>query len=138
MVYKPMKIVESVKEDLDSLKFHEKETYSEVIKRLIEENKQLKKDKVKLYQLVLKTTGSVGLANNVHKATYFIANVIEDKATNEEEKLHDLEHYLKEMLVEDQQSVLTAIDILKDVDSGTSEDSLNVLDKFENYVKTSS
>jgi predicted CopG family antitoxin len=131
-----VKIEETVKEDLDSLKFYEKETYSDVIKRLIEENKELKKDKAKLYQLVLKTTDSVGLANNVHKATYFIANVIEDKATSEEEKLQVLEHYLKEMLVEDQHSILEAIDILKDV--GTSEDSLIVLAKFEKYVKTSS
>ena len=135
MALKPMKIEEEVKEDLDSLKFYENESYTSVIKRLVEENKQLKEDKLKLYKLALRTEDSVALVNNVHKATYFIANVIEDVGTAEEDKLQVLETYLSEMLASDPTSILTAIDILKD---GTEEDVPEVLTKFENYVKTSS
>ena len=132
---KPMKIEATVKEDLDSIKFYENESYTSVIKRLIEENKQLKEDKKKLYKIVLATEDSVALVNNVHKATYFIANVIEDVGTTEEEKLQVLKTYLKGMLEEDPDSILTSIDILKDSTSGSSED---ILTKFENYIKTSS
>lgn len=135
MALKPMKIEEDVKEDLDSLKYYPNEAYTSVIKRLIEENKQLKEDKKQLYKLILRTEDSVALVNNVHKATYFIAKVIEDVATPEEDKLQVLETYLKGMLEEDPDSILTSIDILKD---GASEDSIKILTKFENYVKTSS
>lgn len=132
---KPMKIEAAVKKDLDSLKFYENESYTSVIKRLIEENKQLKEDKKQLYKLALKTEDSVALINNVHKATYFIANVIEDVGTTEEEKLQVLKTYLKEMLETDPTSILESIEILKDM---ASDESLVILTKFENYVKTSS
>ena len=132
---KLMKIEATVKEDLDSLKYYENESYTSVIKRLIEENKQLKEDKKALYKMALKTEDSVALVNNVHKATYFIAKVIEDVTTPEEDKLQVLETYLQDMLAEDPTSILEAIDILKDM---TSEDSTEILVKLENYVKTSS
>ena len=132
---KPMKIEAAVKEDLDSLKYYENESYTSVIKRLIEENKQLKEDKKQLYKLALKTEDSIALVNNVHKATYFIAKVIEDVGTAEEEKLQVLKTYLKEMLEEDPTSILESIEILKDM---ASDESLVILAKFENYVKTSS
>ena len=132
---KPMKIEATVKEDLDSIKFYENESYTSVIKRLIEENKQLKEDKKQLYKLALKTEDSVDLVNNVHKATYFIAKVIEDVGTTEEEKLEVLKTYLSEMLVEDSASILDSIEILKDM---YSDSTLDILTKFENYVKTSS
>ena len=132
---KPMKIEAAVKKDLDSLKFYENESYTSVIKRLIEENKQLKEDKKQLYKLALKTEDSVALINNVHKATYFIAKVIEDVGTTEEEKLQVLKTYLKEMLETDSTSILESIEILKDM---ASDESLVILTKFENYVKTSS
>ena len=135
MALKPMKIEEDVKKDLDNIKYYPNEAYTSVIKRLIEENKQLKEDKKQLYKLILKTEDSVALINNVHKATYFIAKVIEDVATTEEEKLQVLETYLQEMLKEDPDSILTSIEILKD---GASEESIEILTKFENYVKTSS
>lgn len=135
MALKLMKIEEDVKEDLDSIKFYENESYTSVIKRLIEENKQLKEDKVQLYKLALATEDSVALTNNVHKATYFISKVVEDVGTTEEEKLQVLKTYLKGMLEEDSDSILTSIDIVKDV---ASEDSIELLVKFENYVKTSS
>ena len=132
---KQVKLNAEVKAELDSLKYYENDSYSTVIKRLIEENKQLKEDKKQLYKMALRTEDSVALVNNVHKATYFIAKVIEDVATTEEEKLQVLETYLQEMLKEDPDSILTSIEILKD---GTSEGSLKILTKFENYVRTSS
>ena len=85
--------------------------------------------------MALATEDSAALINNVHKATYFIAKVIEDVGTTEEEKLQVLKTYLKEMLEEDPTSILTAIEILKDM---AEESSLDILTKFENYVKTSS
>lgn len=132
---KQVKLNSEVKAELDSLKYYENDSYSTVIKRLIEENKQLKEDKVNLFKLVLKTEDSVALVNNKHKATYFIATVLEDVATPEEDKLQVLETYLQEMLKEDSDSILTSVEILKDMASGTN---LELLTKFENYVRTSS
>lgn len=132
---KPMKIEATVKEDLDSLKYYENESYTSVIKRLIEENKQLKEDKKELYKLALRTEDSAALFNNVHKASYFITLVVEDVGTTEEEKLQVLETYLNEMLKEDPDSILTSVEILKD---GASEGTIEILTKLENYVRTSS
>lgn len=131
---KLVKIEATVKADLDSLKYYENESYTSVIKRLIEENKQLKEDKIQLYKLLLTTEDSVNLVNNVHKATYFIIQVLEDKTTAKEDKLEVLEHYLQGMLKEDFNSILDSIEIIKDSVENVPE----VLVKFENYVKTSS
>ena len=130
-----IKLPKKLKEELDLIKYYETEPVYNVVKRLIEENKQLKEDKKELYKMALATEDSAALINNVHKATYFIAKVIEDVGTTEEEKLHVLKTYLKEMLEEDPTSILTAIEILKDM---AEESSLDILTKFENYVKTSS
>ena len=130
-----IKLPKKLKEELDSIKYYETEPVYNVVKRLIEENKQLKEDKKELYKMALATEDSAALINNVHKATYFIAKVIEDVGTAEEEKLQVLKTYLSEMLEEDPTSILTAIEILKDMAEGSS---LDILTKFENYVKTSS
>ena len=130
-----IKLPKKLKEELDSIKYYETEPVYNVVKRLIEENKQLKEDKKELYKLALRTEDSAALFNNVHKATYFIAKVVEDVGTTEEEKLQVLKTYLKEMLETDPTSILESIEILKDM---ASEDSIEVLIKFENYVKTSS
>lgn len=130
-----IKLPKKLKEELDSIKYYETEPVYNVVKRLIEENKQLKEDKKELYKMALATEDSAALINNVHKATYFIAKVIEDVGTTEEEKLQVLKTYLSEMLEEDPTSILTAIEILKDMAEGSS---LDILTKFENYVKTSS
>ena len=139
--YSTIRIKSSLRNVLDSYKV-EAESYSVVMTNLINENKRLKEDveylkeeKKDLYKLALKTSDSAALINNIHKATYFIAKVIEDVGTTEEEKLQVLKTYLKEMLEEDPTSILTAIEILKDM---AEESSLDILTKFENYVKTSS
>ena len=112
----------------------EEKVRQEYIKRLVEDNKALREDKKQLYKLALKTEDSVALINNVHKATYFIAKVIENNGTDEKAKLEVLETYLSEMLREDPTSILDSIEILRD---GASQDTLNILDKFENYIRTS-
>ena len=104
-------------------------------KKLKESVEYLKEDKQKLYKLALGSSDSVALVNNVHKATYFIAKVVEDVATPEEDKLQVLEHYLQEMLETDPNSILDSIEILK---NSYAEDVPEVLSKFENYVRTSS
>lgn len=131
---KLVKIEATVKEDLDKLKFYENESYTSVIKRLVEDNKQLREDKTQLYKLALKTEDSIALVNNVHKATYFIAKVIEDKGTSENDKLKVLETYLSEMLETDPTSILDSIAILKD--GVENEANISILDKFEKYVRT--
>lgn len=132
---KQVKIHEDVKAELDSLKYYENDSYSTVIKRLIEENKQLRADKIKLYKLALKTEDSPALINNVHRATYFIAIVVYDVGTDAAEKLKVLETYLSEMIVEDSAAVLDGVEILKD--GAEDGNVISVLDKFENYVRTS-
>lgn len=133
-----IKIPKGLKDELSSLKFYEKEPNYNVIKRLIEENKQLKEDKKQLYKLALASEDSVALINNVHKVTYFIAKVVEDLGTSEKEKLQVLETYLNEMLKEDHDSILTSINILKDIlEDGSSGSVLDILVKFENYVRAS-
>lgn len=130
-----IKIPKELKEELISLKFYESESIYNVVKRLVEENKQLKEDKKQLYKMALKTEDSVALVNNVHKATYFIDSVVEDVGTSEEEKLQVLKTYLKEMLETDPTSILESIELLKDM---ALDSTLDILTKFENYVKTSS
>ena len=66
MVLKQIKITESVKNELDSLK-HEKETYNLVIQRLIKENAELKADKEKLFKIALANANS----NEQHSFFYF-------------------------------------------------------------------
>ena len=130
-----IKIPKTLRKELTDLKFYEAEPIYNVVKRLIEENKQLKENKVNLYKMALKTSDSVALITNVHKATYFIGLVIEDKSTAEEDKLQVLETYLSEMIEEDSASVIDSIEILKD---GASEGTTEILTKLENYVRTSS
>ena len=128
-----IRINDLVKEELDSIKYYETDSYSDLIKRIIEENKQLQEDKKNLYKILLNNEDSVDLTNNVSKATYFIANVISEENTSEAEKLEVLETYLAEIITSDSASIIGSIEILKDSSSGKS---LDILTKFENYVRT--
>jgi len=130
---KQVKLNSEVKSELDSLKYYENDSYSNVIKRIIEENKQLKEDKKQLYKFALANENSIAVFNNVHKVTYFIATVIEDSGTSEEEQLQVLKTYLENIINSDPNIILDSIEILKDLPEGLP----NVLVKFENYVKTS-
>ena len=138
--YSTIRIKNDLRKELDSLKV-EAESYSVVIANLINENKKLesyveylKEDKAKLYKLALATSDSVALVNNVHKATYFIALVVNDISSTEEEQLQDLKKYLKEMLEDNPEDVVATIENFKDMLGTIEKDVPEVLLAFEDYV----
>jgi len=139
--YTTIKITNNVKDKLLELKV-DNEGYSVIIANLLEENKKLKEDveylkedKSKLYKLALATSDSVALVNNIHKVTFFIALVVNDVSSTEEEKLTDLKKYLKEMLATDKDSVIASIDNLKDMLASEEASVPEVLLAFESYVE---
>ena len=138
--YSTIRIRSSLRTELDSHKV-ENESYSVVITNLINENARLKEDveylkeeKKDLFKLALRTSDSVALVNNVHKATYFIVKVISDRTLEPEEQLKLLEEYLSEMLASDKASVIATIDNLKDMLATEEEAVPEVLVEFEEYV----
>ena len=139
--YSTIRIKNDLRKELDSLKI-EAESYSVVIAKLIEENSKLKEDveylkedKQKLYKLVLKTSDSVALVNDIHKISYFIGLVVNDVSSTEEEKLQDLKTYLKEMLEENPEGVKATIEIFKEMLELEEVDLPEVLVEFEKYVE---
>ena len=136
-----IKITNAVKDKLLNLKI-DNESYSVIIANLLEENERLKEDvaylkeeKKDLYKLALKTSDSVALINNVHKATYFRVKVIEDKTLDNAEQLRQLKEYLSEMLASDKDSVIATIKNLKEMLELEEADVPEVLVEFENYVQ---
>ena len=139
--YSTIRIKNSLRKELDSLKV-ESETYTVVISKIIEENlrlketvEYLKEDKQKLYKLALETSDSVALVNNIHKATYFIALVLNDISLSSEEQLQELKTYLQEMLESNPSDVIATIDNLKDMLATEEADVPEVLIDFEDYVR---
>ena len=135
-----IKITNTVKDKLLELKV-DNEGYSTIIANLLIENEKLKADveylkeeKKDLYKLALKTSDSVALVNNVHKATYFITKVISDSTLKYTEKLEQLEEYLSEMLATDKDSVIAAIDNILDMLATEEADVPEVLIQFKKYV----
>ena len=132
---KPMKIEATVKEDLDSIKYYENESYTSVIKRLIEENKQLKEDKKQLFQLLINEDELDISRSNFNKVYGFI--LATDNINNAEEvKLQVMEIYLKDIIEEDPSSVVEAVEML--IETTVNKNSIDTLTKFKNYVLTSS
>ena len=136
-----IKITNAVNDKLLNLKI-DNESYSVIIANLLEENERLKEDvaylkeeKKDLYKLALKTSDSVALINNVHKATYFIVKVIEDKTLDNAEQLRQLKEYLSEMLASDKDSVIATIKNLKEMLELEEADVPELLVEFENYVQ---
>ena len=135
-----LKISEELKEELNNYRY-EKEAYHVVIKRILEENKQLKedveylkKDKEQLYKLVLKTEDSIAFPNNVHRAFYVIIKVIEDNYLTSEEQLARLEHYLAKLIEEDLASVIDAVDNIKEMLVLENLPENEVLVEFEKWL----
>jgi len=131
MALKLMKIEESVKEDIDILKNYENESYTSIIKRIIEENNELREDKASLFKVILKE-------NELNKTSlsiyYFIANVIDNTEASDEDKLQVLEKYLNPYIEVEPKAVLDNIDYFKiNIEDAVPE----VLIKFEKYVKSS-
>ena len=132
---KPMKIEATVKEDLDSIKYYENESYTSVIKRLIEENKQLKEDKKQLFQLLINEDELDISGSNFNKVYGFI--LATDNINNAEEvKLQVMESYLKDIIEEDPSSVVEAVEML--IETTVNKNTIDTLTKFKNYVLTSS
>jgi len=135
MALKLMKIEETVKEDLDSIKYYPNEAYTSVIKRLIEENKQLKEDKKQLFQLLINEDELDISGSNFNKVYGFI--LATDNINNTEEvKLQVMEIYLKDIIEEDPSSVIEAVEML--IETTVNKNSIDTLTKFKNYVLTSS
>ncbi len=133
--FKQVKLNEEVKLELDSLKYYENDSYSNVIKRLIEENKQLKEDKKQLFHLLINKDDLDIKGNNFNKVYGFLL-ALDNIENTEEIQLQVMEIYLKDIIKTDPNSVLDAIDFLKD--NTVNEDAISTLVKFENYVRTSS
>lgn len=132
---KLMKIEENVKEDLDSLKYYGNESYTSVVKRLIEENNQLKEDKKQLFHLLINEDKLEIEGTNFNKVYGFIL-AVDNIENTEEVKLQVLEIYLKDIIEEDPSSVIEAVDML--IETTFNKESVSTLKKFKNYVKTSS
>ena len=131
--YTTMRITNTVKDKLEDLKI-DNESLSNVIARLIEDNKQLRKDKDTLYKIALRTSNSIAFPNNIHRATFFISRCLFDTGISEDDKLDDLKKYLNEMLSTDSTSVIDSIDNLKDMFVSDGEEIPGTLVKFESYV----
>ena len=129
-----IKISSEVKDKLAHLKL-DNEGYSVVIARLIEENKQLREDKANLYKMALRTSDSVALPNNIHKATYVITRIISDIGINDSEKLELMKTNLSEMLETDPTSIIDTINNLKQMLILDGAEVPTVLNEFENYIK---
>lgn len=131
--YTTMRITNTVKDKLEDLKI-DNESLSNVIARLIEDNKQLRKDKDTLYKIALRTSNSIAFPNNIHRATFVIVRCLFDTGISEDDKLDDLKKYLNEMLSTDSTSVIDSIDNLKDMFVSDGEEIPGTLVKFESYV----
>ena len=132
---KQVKLNAEVKAELDSLKYYENDSYSTVIKRLIEENKQLKEDKKQLFQLLINKDNLEIEGTNFNKVYGFLLSL--DNIENAEEvKLQVMEIYLKQVIEEDPDSVIEAVEMV--IENSVNEEIISTLEKFKNYVRTSS
>lgn len=130
-----IKLPKTLKEELDSLKYYEKEPVYNVVKRLIVENNQLKEDKKQLFQLLINKDELTLEGTNFNKVYGFLLSL--DNIDNAEEvQLQVMEIYLKDIIEEDPTSVIEAVDML--IETTVNENTISTLKKFKNYVKTSS
>ena len=131
--YTTMRITNNVKSKSEDMKI-DNESLSNVIARLIEENKQLRQDKDTLYKIALRTSNSIAFPNNIHRATFVLTRCLFDTGISENKKLDDMKKYLSEMLSSDPTSVIDSIDNLKDMIQSDGEELPQVLIQFEDYV----
>ena len=128
-----IKIPKKLKEEVEALKYYEKEPIYNVVKRLIEDNKQLKEDKKQLFQLLINKDELDISGNNFNKVYSFL--LATDNIENSEEvKLQVMEIYLKDIIETDPSSVIDAVEML--IENTVDENSIATLTKFKNYVKT--
>ena len=130
-----IKIPKKLKEEVEALKYYEKEPIYNVVKRLIEDNKQLKEDKKQLFQLLINKDELDISGNNFNKVYSFL--LATDNIENSGEvQLQVMEIYLKDIIETDPSSVIGAVEML--IENTVDENSIATLTKFKNYVLTSS
>ena len=130
-----IKIPKKLKEEVEALKYYEKEPIYNVVKRLIEDNKQLKKNKKQLFQLLINKDELDISGNNFNKVYSFL--LATDNIENSGEvQLQVMEIYLKDIIETDPSSVIGAVEML--IENTVDENSIATLTKFKNYVLTSS
>ena len=130
-----IKIPKKLKEEVEALKYYEKEPIYNVVKRLIEDNKQLKEDKKQLFQLLINKDELDISGNNFNKVYSFL--LATDNIENSGEvQLQVMEIYLKDIIETDPSSVIGAVEM--QIENTVDENSIATLTKFKNYVLTSS
>ena len=132
-----IRIYSSTKDELKKLKFGN-EGDAVVLQRVLNENKELRKDKAMLYKIALKTSDSVAFPNNIHRATFVITKIVYDVGLNDEAKIETLKTHLAEMLKDDPTSISATIENIKDMLNADGEPIPNILLEFESYVNENS
>ena len=128
-----IRIYKSTKDELKNLKFGN-EGDAVVLQRVLNENKELRKDKEMLYKIALKTSDSIAFPNKIHRATFVITKIVYDSGLNDKEKFESLKTYLAEMLINDSSSITATIENIKDMLNADGEPIPNILLEFESYV----
>ena len=136
MALKQIKIKESVYNQINSMK-NEDDSFSSVLQRLIDENKQLKEtnvelkqDKEKLMKIAMKTPDAMAFPRIAHYVIFALIEVLKDYSSDEK-KLSNLKTYLKPSLERD------ASEVLKDIETFKQEYdvSSNVLNELSSWIK---
>lgn len=136
MALKQIKIKESVYNQINSMK-KEDDSFSNVLQRLIDENKQLKEtnvelkqDKDKLMKIAMKTPDAMAFPRIAHYVIFALIEVLKDNSSDEK-KLSNLKTYLKPSLERD------ASEVLKDIENFKQEYdvSSNVLNELSSWIK---
>ena len=136
MTLKQIKIKESVYNQLNSMK-DEDDSFSNVLQRLLDENKllkernvELKQDKEKLMKIAMKTPDSMAFPRIAHYVIFAIIEVLKDNSSDEK-KIENLKMYLKPSLERDPDEVLRHIEDFKQ-DYNVSS---NVLNELSSWIK---
>lgn len=132
---KQIRIKQSVCDRLDERKGKD-DSYTDVVKALLDENEQLKEyveelkqDKNKLMKIAMQTPDSTALQNLAHKVFFAIAEVLKLKDIDVEEKILYVRIYLKDELETKPREVLKEIEELKQ-EFDSSNEFLNELAKY--------
>ena len=121
-----LKVPEDVKEELNKYRY-DKEAYHVVIKRLIEENKELKADK----ELLSNILSNISVANSDVKVYTEIINFIVNGSS--EDKLQELKNYFSDKILVEPIEVKEAVENVKK--QYVNNDVPSVLVEFEAYIK---
>lgn len=130
MTLKTIKVTETVKQELDSIRL-DKETYNLAIQRILQENKSLKVDKECLMKIAMQTEDSIAFPTINHSVVFALSHVLGDELTSDDEKLGALKIYLRPSLDKDFNAVLSIIEDFKQDNQQYS----SVLDSLTAWIK---